>query len=267
MGRFLLCGKEANLPYEVEELDLRLYTVEELCYYIYNNLALIGDDFIDERLFGFIREELNLPEEADRIARFYKSPSDQDATLLMFLTDIGYYTDTELTEFQNRLVSKRRRNGPERILQKADFLFEKKRYLKAIRFYRALANDFADNRITAEIRARVYESIANAYGMLYDYEDAVAYLLKAYNETKTEALLRKIYEVTVLSGMELPERLTSTVPEAKLASWQQDYWLKESGVKNRVQEDETMKVFFREKKEMEEEPMAQLWGVKSDYEE
>ena len=30
MGRFLLCGKEAALPYQVEEMDLRLYSAEEL---------------------------------------------------------------------------------------------------------------------------------------------------------------------------------------------------------------------------------------------
>ena len=54
MGRYILGGKEARLPYEVEELNLRLYTIEELCYYIYNNLPLIGDDFIDERLLSFL---------------------------------------------------------------------------------------------------------------------------------------------------------------------------------------------------------------------
>ena len=37
MGRYILCGKEADLPYEVDELDIRIYTIEELCYYIYNS--------------------------------------------------------------------------------------------------------------------------------------------------------------------------------------------------------------------------------------
>ena len=58
MGRFLLCGREAALPYQVEEMDLRLYSVEELCCFIYDNLSLIDDGFVDRRLLGFIREEL-----------------------------------------------------------------------------------------------------------------------------------------------------------------------------------------------------------------
>lgn len=76
MGRWIFGGKEAKLPFEVEELDLRLYTIEELCYYIYNNLALIGEDFIDEHLLSFLRDELDLKEEAEKIERFYTSPSD-----------------------------------------------------------------------------------------------------------------------------------------------------------------------------------------------
>ena len=67
MGRYLLCGKEAELPFEIEELDLRIYTIEELCYYIYNNLMLIGDDFIGDRLIDFIRNGLSMPEIADKI--------------------------------------------------------------------------------------------------------------------------------------------------------------------------------------------------------
>ena len=103
MGRYLLGGKEARLPYEVEELNIRLYTVEELCYYIYHYLPLIDDDFIDERLLKFIRKELDLPEIAEKIERFYISPSDLDTTLLMLLTEVGFFSDQEIMDAQKLL--------------------------------------------------------------------------------------------------------------------------------------------------------------------
>ena len=56
MSRMIIGGTIAKLPYEAEELDLRLYTAEELCYYIFHFLPLIGDDFIDDRLMGFLEE-------------------------------------------------------------------------------------------------------------------------------------------------------------------------------------------------------------------
>lgn len=265
MGRYLLGGKEAKLPYEVEELDLRLYTAEELCYYIYNNLALIDDDFIDERLLRFLSDELGMPEETEKISRFYKSPSDQDTTLLMLLTDIGYYQDAELSEFKTRLSIRHRKSGPDRVLMKADALFENKRYLKAIQYYRVLANERKDNRITGEIRTRIFESIANAYGMLYDYEDAMFYLGKAFEETKKERLLEKLYFTCLVSGSELPDKYFKDFPETKLKDWHENYWLRESEMKNFLQEEPLMKAFFKDKKEMEEQLTRYVEGEKALY--
>ena len=253
MGRYILCGKEADLPYEVDELDLRIYTIEELCYYIYHNLALIGDDFIDDRLLGFIGEELECPEIAEKIRRFYVSPSDQDATLQMIITEVGYYTDIELQEFQQRLVRRRRKNGPERVLMKADALAEKKRYESAIRFYELLALDKKDGRITKEFSARVWESMANCYGKLYAFDRAMECLGTVYEMTREERILVKMYELSVLSGLDLPEDRFFKVPDAKLQLWQQNYWNKETIVKGTLEENETMQIFLHDKDRIAEE--------------
>lgn len=252
MGRYILGGKEARLPYEVEELNLRLYTVEELCYYIYHNLPLIGDDFIDEHLLSFLRKELGQEEIADKIERFYVSPSDQDATLLMLLSDVGYFSDQELKEFQSRLVGRRRKNGPERIMNKADSLYEKKRYLKAIYYYRRLANDREDGRITAELRSTAFESMANAYGRLGAFEQASEALLQAYEEVRQERLLQKLYNVSALSGIELPEKYFDHVPDTLLASWEQEF--RSRTVMKRIEIDnrEVLGLFFLEREEAEQ---------------
>ncbi len=70
MGRYLLCTKEADTPYEVEELDLRVYSIEELAYLIYHDLPLLPDEFIDEKLLTFIEKELEMPEISGKIRRF-----------------------------------------------------------------------------------------------------------------------------------------------------------------------------------------------------
>jgi hypothetical protein len=251
MGRYLLGGKEARLPYEVEELNLRLYTVEELCYYIYNNLSLIEEDFIDERLLSFLRKELGQTEIAEKIERFYVSPSDQDATLLMLLSDVGYYSEQELKEFQNRLVSRKRKNGPERILQKADSLYAKKRYLKAVFYYRRIALDKEDGRISAELRSRAYESMANAYGHLFAFERASEALAEAYGENPQERLLKKIYDVSALSGEELPEKLFSKVPATLLSSWEQEFRSRAAMKRMQAEDREIMRSFFLEAPEAE----------------
>ena len=56
----LLCRQEhVKRPYFVEAMGVHLYSSQELSYVIFNHPLLVLDDFIDERLLTFLREELN----------------------------------------------------------------------------------------------------------------------------------------------------------------------------------------------------------------
>ena len=64
----ILCRtKEAQNPFVVEHTGIKIYTLEELCYYIYNNIYLIGKEFISEGLLTFIRVETEEDALADRL--------------------------------------------------------------------------------------------------------------------------------------------------------------------------------------------------------
>ncbi|MBR6405987.1 MAG: hypothetical protein IKS18_07350 [Lachnospiraceae bacterium] len=253
MGRYILCGKEADLPYEVDELDIRIYTIEELCYYIYNYLPLIGEDFIDERLLFFIRHELELPEIADKIERFYGARSEQDATLQMLLSDVGYFSDPELSEFQNRLVYRRRKSSQERIKMKGDSLLRLKRYQSAVRCYKTLAQNGSDSRVSREFYVSVLESLASAYGHLCEFDYALDCLLGIYDLNHSERILKKAYEVCILSGTELPQSVFSKVPDQKLQKWQQDYWNRETIARRNLDTDETMQIFLQDSETQKKE--------------
>lgn len=51
MGSLILCHKKrAKRPFEISRVHMRIYTIEELCYYICNNLYLIDYTIVNERL-------------------------------------------------------------------------------------------------------------------------------------------------------------------------------------------------------------------------
>ena len=55
MGKIILCrGQRTDKPYVTPQTDIKLYSAEELCYYIYNNIYLIGQDLIDDNLIQFL---------------------------------------------------------------------------------------------------------------------------------------------------------------------------------------------------------------------
>ena len=51
MGSLILChSKRAKRPYEISRVHMRIYTIEELCYYLCNNLYLIDYTIMNRRL-------------------------------------------------------------------------------------------------------------------------------------------------------------------------------------------------------------------------
>ena len=64
MGSLILCHKKkAKHPYEISRIHMRIYTIEELCYYFCNNLYLVDYTIINRQLCDWLEEELE-PEES-----------------------------------------------------------------------------------------------------------------------------------------------------------------------------------------------------------
>ena len=62
MSGYILCQtKTADSPYFIENISTNIYTLEELCYYLFHNLYLIDDTVMNERLCLWLQDELNLP--------------------------------------------------------------------------------------------------------------------------------------------------------------------------------------------------------------
>ena len=58
MGSLILCHKKrAKQPYVISRVHMKIYTIEELCYYICNNLYLIDYTIINHQLCDWIGRE------------------------------------------------------------------------------------------------------------------------------------------------------------------------------------------------------------------
>ena len=51
MSGYILCQiKRAKIPYYIVNISTNIYSIEELCYYIYHNIYLLDDTIINEQL-------------------------------------------------------------------------------------------------------------------------------------------------------------------------------------------------------------------------
>ena len=84
MSAMILCrNKVAVNPLYVSYSDVHLYTEEELCYYIYNNIYIITNDFVSDELIHFLRYETKDVPLAGRVEELRRN----NAGLAMILVD------------------------------------------------------------------------------------------------------------------------------------------------------------------------------------
>ena len=63
MGQVLLCHPyKAKIPYTVKATGTRVFTYEELCFFIYDNLDIIDGSIIDHDLNQWLDLQLEMKE-------------------------------------------------------------------------------------------------------------------------------------------------------------------------------------------------------------
>ena len=89
MSSLILCNKKrAKQPYEVSRIHCRIYTLEELCYYLSNNLYLIDYTIVNERLCDWIEAELGLLRLAEQLRTMLQKHSSEERFVMRIFVEL-----------------------------------------------------------------------------------------------------------------------------------------------------------------------------------
>ncbi len=191
MGSLILCHKKrAKRPYEISRIHMRIYTMEELCYFICNNLYLIDYTIMNRRLCDWLEDELELGEMAEAL----RHDLDQNASLSEFVLTILkgsiIYAPSEIAKTQNILEHLQNQKEVEKAKYKADTLFKAGEYASAILVYQSVVNHEWDDSMDKSFYGLVYGCLGAAYGHLFLYEEAAEMYKKAYDICEDADMLK-----------------------------------------------------------------------------
>lgn len=190
MGSLILCHKKkAKHPYEISRIHRRVYTIEELCYYLCNNLYLIDYTIINEQLCKWIEDELELKELSELLMELLKNHGSVEQFVLHILNASGIYTQGELAHIQNVLEKLKNQKEVERQKFKADSLMESGELESAILVYMSIVNGERDESVDSRFYGRVYACLAGAYGRAFLYEESARMYEKAYKICEDSRML------------------------------------------------------------------------------
>ncbi len=125
----------AKHPYYISLLGIGLWSVEELCYFLVHNPALIDDSITCQGLVRWLAEEFHMTDTALAMERSMKLGADTGEVLLPLLRDSGYLETHEIRAFTKRLQTMAAGGASLLLKMKGDALTRNKKYREAVAVY------------------------------------------------------------------------------------------------------------------------------------
>lgn len=200
MAAYRLCQtKKAEKPYFIENISTNVFSMEELCFYISNNLYLLDETILNTELTRWLREELELAVLARRLEKQLEDHGSLAELILPIMKEIQYLSQKELKELQQEL--KRMEEQPALILekQKGDYLVEYKKYGNALKVYGKVLKEAEGSTMGTQFCGSVYHNMGCAYARLFQMKEAISCFEKAYDLLHSKVTLRS-YLIAVYLG-------------------------------------------------------------------
>lgn len=189
MGELILCNQElAALPYYIDEAALNVYSLEELGYYIENNMFLLEADFMNEELCTWIDKELHLKEASVQLRSIYRGGGTLSEFVECMLSQSGYLNREKIKQIAASLKDIENKSEFECIKMKADRYAENKRYINAIYEYRKLTEQ--KDEVNDILMGNVWHNLGCAYVGLFFFRDAAFCFKRAYELNENPQSMR-----------------------------------------------------------------------------
>jgi len=191
MGSIILCHKKkARRPYEITRIHRKIYSIEELCYFLCNHLYLIDHTIMNEQLCDWLEEELELHELAQSLRQLLEQYGSMQQFVVTILAYSSIYTTAELNYVQNVLDKLKNQKPVEKQKFKADNLLSNGALKPSILIYQSILQDEIDETVDKKFYGRVYASLGSAYGRMFLYEEAAKMYEAAFQICEEESMLK-----------------------------------------------------------------------------
>ncbi len=201
MGTVKLCAHElAKTPYFVEATGIHLYSIEELAYYLYENIYLIDERIVEDKLYLWIEEELELPALAEKLRNGRGSGNHVYNQVMTILKASDYYAEQELNGLSEKIKTISGLQTQERMRYKADELVQNENYWAAVTEYERLLSIRQNSKLPVGFYAEVWNNLAGCYARLFLFEKAAGCYENAYQFEKTAEYKEKAYYARKLAS-------------------------------------------------------------------
>lgn len=194
-----------DVPYYFHISGIKVYSVEELCYYIHENIYSISLDTFSKDLLYWLEKDMNEPTLAAGIRSRIQAGETVAEVVSYFLNEVGYYSPQECKELVQIMNEMADQNPTEAKKLSADNLVRYCRYIEAIRIYSDVIYDMeheAKDEVTADFKASTWHNLGVAYSRVLNFSSAQNCFRKAWQQNKSEESLKSLLFTCKILGDE-----------------------------------------------------------------
>ncbi len=191
MGELILCKQSiAANPFFLEELTLNIYSLEELSYYISENVYLLNDDFISVELCNWIGRELGQKDLQKQLLDSVKERAPLHVLVGQILTHCGYLTPQEIKQVLEIIITFENKSPIECQKMRADRLMDRGKIVDAIFEYESMLDKTSGEKMPREFEGDIWHNLGSAYARLFFFNEAALCFEEAYQRNHKLTSLR-----------------------------------------------------------------------------
>ncbi len=199
MGKLIQCtGRLAKKPYYFKVTDTNVYSIEEVCYFIHQNIYMLQNDFFTYGFAIWLRDELGMEDTALKMENMLHYNNNLKDIVVTLCCSCDYYDEKEINELIRIMDETQSLPLRKRQKIKADNYLRCNLFEKALEEYGHILK--SDNMLAADIKeyGAIYHNIGAAYASLGGYSKACGYFSQAYEKGKNKESLREYIYCLIL---------------------------------------------------------------------
>ena len=183
MGKIYQCiGRYAETPYTIRNTYIRVYCVEELCFYIFHNAEMIDESFAGNELIDWLAEECGLKELAAELRQVRRQSIRPEAFAEKILSYCHYASERDIKDTAKVVRSAHDMDGVSREQVLAEYFLKSGRIALAFKCFECIINN-PSNEGNTKLLALAYYDLGVIFAKMFYYKEAAIHFKKSYDMT------------------------------------------------------------------------------------
>lgn len=224
MGKVIVCsGKLAKSPYVIRESGKKLYSIEEICYFVGTNVYSLDLSFFSPELIEFIKTELKLPMVANKLKSLITGNYLFNDVITALFCSCDLYDKEEILKIIELAKSLEKMPLWERRAYIGYRKLKEKKYLIALKYFRETLKE-------ENLDENDYGIVLRAMGIclihVSSFKEAADCFYKAYKYTQNNKVLIMALLALKLgnTGKEFTERAGEFTQDTNLIAEAEKIW-------------------------------------------